>query len=89
MLVQWCSIVSLMFFFPAMQEDLYSLTKTLCAGAENDMGCKKVEKFLYMPLLVMEPRRLAELLQIWTSVAQGQQIYLFQVMHTLKNQMHL
>uniref|UniRef100_A0A3P8W0K9 Fanconi anemia complementation group G n=1 Tax=Cynoglossus semilaevis TaxID=244447 RepID=A0A3P8W0K9_CYNSE len=53
------------------EEDLYSLTKTLCAGAENDMGCKKVEKFLYTPLLVMEPRRLAELLQIWTSVAQG------------------
>ncbi|XP_068994837.1 Fanconi anemia group G protein [Embiotoca jacksoni] len=48
------------------QEEMTSLLETQCDGVGE-----KRQKFLNRPLLVMEPRRLIELLQICTSIAQG------------------
>ena len=56
-----------------MQEELSSLFETLSAGVEDDMRSDTRGKSSNAPLLVMDPRRLTELLQICTIIAQGQQ----------------
>ena len=60
-------------FFPVMQEELSSLFETLSAGVGDDMRSEARGKSSNTPLLVMDPRRLIELLQICTLIAQGQQ----------------
>ncbi|XP_058492001.1 Fanconi anemia group G protein isoform X1 [Solea solea] len=53
------------------EEDLSSLVETLCAGGEDDRGSKFRGRCSDTPLLVTEPRKLAEFLQISTSITQG------------------
>nr|XP_020450076.1 Fanconi anemia group G protein isoform X2 [Monopterus albus] len=53
------------------QEELTSLVETLPDGVWDDRRSKARGKSFDISLLVMEPRRLVELLQICTSIAQG------------------
>lgn len=55
-----------------MQDELFSLSETLSAGVRDDMKMKS-EAGGNIPLLLMNPRRLVELLQICTFIVQGQQ----------------
>ncbi|XP_042276011.1 Fanconi anemia group G protein isoform X2 [Thunnus maccoyii] len=54
-----------------LQEELSSLFETLSAGVGDDMRSEARGKSSNAPLLVMDPRRLTELLQICTFIAQG------------------
>lgn len=64
---------------PVMQEELSSLVETRGAGVGDDKRSEARGKTSDAPLLVTDPRRLVELLQICTSIAQGQQHSLFLV----------
>ncbi|XP_038560147.1 Fanconi anemia group G protein [Micropterus salmoides] len=52
------------------QDELFSLSETLSAGVRDDMKMKS-EAGGNIPLLLMNPRRLVELLQICTFIVQG------------------
>lgn len=60
------------------QDELFSLCETLCAGGWDQQRREAKEKLPDIAQLVMEPRRLLELLHISTLIAQGQ-IPLFSV----------
>lgn len=56
-----------------MQDELFSLSESLSTGDRVDRRSGASGKSSDIPLLVMDPRRLFELLQICTYIAQGQQ----------------
>ncbi|XP_026178555.1 Fanconi anemia group G protein isoform X2 [Mastacembelus armatus] len=53
------------------QEELSSLFEALCAGVGDDNRSEAKGKSSDLPLLVTDPRRLVQLLQICTFIAQG------------------
>ncbi|XP_023269249.1 Fanconi anemia group G protein isoform X2 [Seriola lalandi dorsalis] len=53
------------------KEELCSLLETLCGGVGDDRRNETWGKSSDVPLLVTDPRKLVELLQICTSIAQG------------------
>lgn len=55
-----------------IQDELLTLCETLSAGVGNDRRREARGKSSDIPLLVMDPRWLLELLQICTLIAQGQ-----------------
>lgn len=64
-----------------MQEETSSLCETLCGGVEDGGRSKAKGKLPNSPLLVMDPKRLSELLQICTSIARGELYSCFLAMH--------
>lgn len=60
-------------FFTVMQEELSCLFEKLSAGVGDDMTSEARGKSSNASLLVMDPIRLIELLQICTFIVQGQQ----------------
>lgn len=63
-----------------MQNEL-SLFETLSTGVKDDRRSETRGKSSDIPLLVMDPGRLIELLQICTVITQGQQHSYFLLMH--------
>ncbi len=59
-----------------MQEELFSLFETLSATVGDEKKSEAKGKSTDIPLLVIHPRQLIELLQICTAIVQGQQ-YVF------------
>ena len=64
-----------------MQDELFSLFETLSTELGDDKRSSERGKSSDLPLLVMDPRRLIELLQTCTFIAQGQQHACFLLMH--------
>ncbi len=64
-----------------VQDELFSLSETLSSGVRDDRRSEARGKSSDIPLLVMDPRRLTELLQICTFIAQGQRHSCFLLMH--------
>lgn len=59
--------------FPVMQNELLSVFETLSSGVWDEEGSAPRTKSSDIALPVMDQRRLIELLQICTFIAQGQQ----------------
>lgn len=53
------------------QDELFSLCETMCAGDWDEQGREAKNKLTDIPQLVLEPRRLLELLHICTLITQG------------------
>lgn len=64
-----------------MQDELFSLSETMSTGVRDDRRSEARGKSSDIPLLVMDPRRLIELSQICTFIAQGQQHSCFLLKH--------
>lgn len=74
MKVQLSSVKKLknIIFFGLIQNELFSLCDTMCAGDWDKQGRKAKNKLADIPQLVLEPKRLVELLHICTLITQGQ-----------------